>query len=232
MARPVRPPVRRTQAQRREATRQKLLDAAVAQLVEEGYARTTTIAVAQRAGTSQGALFKHFPSKAALLGAAVEQLFPRLIGEYQALVRRAPSDGDRVEAAVAQLWALYQRPELQAALELFVAARTDPELADVLAVVNPPHRASLQRAAHALFPEAAAAVGDAFDGWADLALYAVQGVALECMALPAGPAHRRVFEVLSLLLRTAFVATSAPGAAAALAPEPVVRSPRPRGGTR
>src|SRR5687768_1186586 len=110
--------VRRTQAERREATRQKLLDATVALLVEAGYARTTTIAVAQRAGTSQGALFKHFPTRGALLGAAVESLFPRLISEYRSVLSRVPPQGDRAGAAVELLWAVYQRPELQAAVEL------------------------------------------------------------------------------------------------------------------
>ena len=71
------PPARRTQQERRDSTRTRLLEATVECLVELGYARTTTLAVAQRAEVSQGALFKHFPTKAALLGAAVERLFPR-----------------------------------------------------------------------------------------------------------------------------------------------------------
>jgi AcrR family transcriptional regulator len=198
-AAPPAPAARRTQAERREGTRQKLLDATVALLVEAGYARTTTIAVAQRAGTSQGALFKHFPTRGALLGAAVEALFPRLISEYRAVLARVPPRGDRAGASIELLWAVYQRPELQAAVELFVAARCDPELADVLARVNPPHREALRQAARALFPEAAASPH--FDGAVELALYAVQGVATECMALPAGPSHRKVLEVLAALLR-------------------------------
>jgi AcrR family transcriptional regulator len=204
--RPVAP--RRTQAERREGTREKLLEATVGCLVEVGYARTTTILVAQRAGTSQGALFKHFPSKAALLGAAVERLFPRLIAEYRTVLKRLPTEGDRAQGAVELLWELYQRPELQAAVELFAAARTDAELADTLAQVNPPHRARLREAARELFPEAAVARPD-FEAWVELALYTVQGLAVERMSQPTAPAHRQVLDMLAALLRSAFEAQAA-----------------------
>jgi AcrR family transcriptional regulator len=194
---------RRTQAERREGTRQKLLDATVGCLVEVGSARTTTILVAQRAGCSQGALFKHFPSKGALLGAAVESLFPRLIAEYRTVLRRLPTEGDRAQGAVELLWELYQRPELQVAVELFAAARTDPELADVLAQVNPPHRERLRAAARELFPEAAAN-SPGFEALVELTLYTVQGLAVERMSQPTSHAHRQVLDMLAALLRGAF----------------------------
>ncbi|MBF5043453.1 TetR/AcrR family transcriptional regulator [Aggregicoccus sp. 17bor-14] len=196
-------PRRRTQAERREGTRAKLLEATLACLVEVGYARTTTIGVAARAGCSQGALFKHFPGKGALLGAAVESLFPRLIAEYRTVLQRLPTEGDRAASAVELLWEIYQRPELQVAVELFVAARTDPELADVLAQVNPPHRARLREAARELFPEAATQ-NPGFESLVELTLYSVQGLAVERMSQPTSPAHRQVLDVLAALLRSAF----------------------------
>ena len=49
------PTVRRTQAERRETTRTKLLDAAVECLTERGYAATSVVDVQQRAGVSRGA---------------------------------------------------------------------------------------------------------------------------------------------------------------------------------
>jgi AcrR family transcriptional regulator len=49
------PATRRTHAERRETTRLALLDAAVACLMEDGYAALTTRKVAERAGVSQGA---------------------------------------------------------------------------------------------------------------------------------------------------------------------------------
>ncbi|MFP2912668.1 TetR/AcrR family transcriptional regulator, partial [Pyxidicoccus sp. 3LFB2] len=118
-------PPRRTQQERRETTRRKLLDATISTLVELGHARLTTVEVAKRAGLSQGALFTHFDTKEELLAAAVEHLFPRIIQDYLAGVGARPASRDRIAAAVDMLWAVYQRPELQAAIELYVAARTD-----------------------------------------------------------------------------------------------------------
>ncbi|HYO54317.1 TetR/AcrR family transcriptional regulator [Archangium sp.] len=198
------PRVRRTQQERRDSTRLKLLEATVECLVELGYARTTTLAVAQRAGISHGALFKHFPTKAALLGAAVEHLFPRLIAEYRSALDATPAlPGDRVAQAIERLWSIYQRPELLAAIELYVAARTDPELASALSTVDPPHRRHLHRVARELFPNAAA-THPGFDAIIELILNAVQGAAAGGGALPSNPDHRRMLALLIQLARGAF----------------------------
>lgn len=198
------PRVRRTQQERRDTTRLKLLDATVECLVELGHAGTTTLAIAQRAGISHGALFKHFPTKAGLLAAAVEHLFPRLISEYRSELDATPAPaGDRVAQAIERLWSIYQRPELLAAIELYVAARTDPELASALSTVDPPHRRHLHRVARELFPDVAATHPD-FDAIIELILNAVQGAAVGGVALPANPDHRQMLALLVQLARGAF----------------------------
>ncbi|WP_208647256.1 TetR/AcrR family transcriptional regulator [Corallococcus interemptor] len=196
-------PARRTQAERRESTRRKLLDATIETLVEQGYARLTTVEVAKRAGVSQGALFTHFETKEELLAVAVEHLFPRLIQDFLAGVGARPSGRDRVGAAVDMLWAAYQRPELQAAIELYVAARTSPELQKALAAVDGPHRQNLHRVARELFPDVAATHPD-FDDVVELALDAVQGAAVGGAARPEDPAHRRMLDTLARFMRVAF----------------------------
>jgi AcrR family transcriptional regulator len=197
------PAPRRTQQERRDATRLKLLDATVECLVELGYARTTTVAVAQRAEVSHGALFKHFPTKAALLGAAVERLFPSLIARYRAEFANLPAaPEDRIAEAIERLWSIYQRPELLAAIELYVAARTDAELAAALSLVDPPHRRHLHRVARELFPDVAAR-HPGFDSLIELILNAVQGAAVGGAALPANPDHRGMLTLLVQLSRRA-----------------------------
>ncbi|QAT88641.1 TetR family transcriptional regulator [Corallococcus coralloides] len=196
-------PVRRTQAERRESTRRKLLDATIETLVEQGYARLTTVEVAKRAGVSQGALFTHFETKEELLAVAVEHLFPRLIQDFLAGVGARPSGKDRVGAAVDMLWTAYQRPELQAAIELYVAARTSPELQKALAAVDGPHRQNMHRVARELFPDVAATHSE-FDGVVELALDAVQGAAVGGAARPEDPAHRRMLDTLARFMRVAF----------------------------
>ncbi|MGE6760251.1 TetR/AcrR family transcriptional regulator [Corallococcus interemptor] len=200
---PAAAPARRTQAERRESTRRKLLDATIETLVEQGYARLTTVEVAKRAGVSQGALFTHFETKEELLAVAVEHLFPRLIQDFLAGVGARPSGRDRVGAAVDMLWAAYQRPELQAAIELYVAARTSPDLQKALAAVDGPHRQNLHRVARELFPDVAATHPD-FDDVVELALDAVQGAAVGGAARPEDPAHRRMLDTLARFMRVAF----------------------------
>lgn len=201
-SKPTEAPARRTQQERRETTRRKLLDATIATLVELGYARLTTVEVAKRAGVSQGALFTHFDTKEELLAVAVEHLFPRLIQDYLAAVGARPQGKDRIAAAVDMLWAIYQRPELQAAIELYVAARTDTELQAALATVDGPHRKNLHRVARELFPEAAAHPD--FNDVVELALDAVQGAAVGGTARPDDPAHRRMLDMLARFMRAAF----------------------------
>ena len=59
----------RTQQQRREETRARLLDAAIDTIVEIGYARASAAVIARRAQVSDGALFKHFATMGDFMGA-------------------------------------------------------------------------------------------------------------------------------------------------------------------
>lgn len=112
-------PTRRTQAQRSGATRTALLDATLELLVEVGYARTTTQAVADRAGVSRGAQLHHFPTRADLVVQAVRHL------GWQ---RRAAIDAAGPDTGLDALAELFTGPLFVAGLELLVAARTDAEL--------------------------------------------------------------------------------------------------------
>src|SRR5208282_2690558 len=71
------PAPRRSQAERSATTRDALLDATIACLVEDGYANTTTSRVAERAGVSRGAHLHHFQTRQVLLAAAMERLAER-----------------------------------------------------------------------------------------------------------------------------------------------------------
>lgn len=63
---------RRTQEERRDATRRALIGAARRQFAESGYAATNTPAIAAEAGVTRGALYHHFADKQALFEAVVE----------------------------------------------------------------------------------------------------------------------------------------------------------------
>src|SRR3954454_1040137 len=101
---------RRSQAERSAATREALLDAAIECLIDEGYASTTTSAVALRAGLSRGAHLHHFQTRTALGGAAVEQLARPWMGELREAAAQLPDGPDRTLAGLDLLWAYYASP--------------------------------------------------------------------------------------------------------------------------
>ena len=119
---------RRTQEERSAETRLRLLDATVDCLVEFGYAGTTTSAVQERAGVSRGALMHHYSSKADLMVAAVRHLASQRGANLRAQAADLPLGEDRVSQAMDLLWETFRGPLFTATLELWAAARTDPEL--------------------------------------------------------------------------------------------------------
>jgi AcrR family transcriptional regulator len=122
----------RTRSERTADSRLLILEAAVACLVEDGYAGASTLAVQARAGVSRGRLLHHFPSRAELLVAATEHLATTRLAEIR---RRAaaemaglPPGPERIDRAIDLMWATFQEPPFWAAVELWTAGRTDPEL--------------------------------------------------------------------------------------------------------
>src|SRR5437870_7490912 len=101
---------RRSQEERREATRGAVLDATVECLAELGYSGTTTTRIARRARVSRGALLHYYASKIDLLTGAVEHIFRRRDEEFRAAVAALPAGADRHSAAVDILWKMFSGP--------------------------------------------------------------------------------------------------------------------------
>jgi AcrR family transcriptional regulator len=118
------------------ATRAALLEAALECLVELGYGATTTIEVAKRAGVSRGAQLHHFPTRAELLSAAVESLTERRQAEFRKAFANFDPGVDQVDAAIDLLWSMFQGPTFVAWAELWMAARTDPGLAEKMVEIG------------------------------------------------------------------------------------------------
>ena len=130
------------QEERTRAMRLRLLEATVECLVERGYSGTSTTLVSTRAGVSRGAQLHHFPTKNDLVVAAVEHLTELRGAELLASLSEssdevAASTVDRITRLRRVLRLLgehFSSPVFTAALELWVAARTDEVL---LAAVGP-----------------------------------------------------------------------------------------------
>lgn len=186
-------PQRAQQARARD-TRLLILDAAVQCLNEHGYAGTTTTLIQQRAGVSRGRLLHHFPSRMELLAAASRHLvgvravdFAEHLGGY---LGDRLSGRRRVERAVELTWSTFHHPYFWAAMELWLAARSDTELREVLAPHERKLGATIQESMDRFF-------GSEFTGHpryatlCDILFTSMRGVKLSYAVVPRNPATDR-----------------------------------------
>ena len=123
-----------SQEERTRAMRLRLLEATVGCLAEYGWAGTSTTLISQRAGVSRGAQLHHFPTKNDLVVAAVEHLALVRRDELAQAAASLPTGARRTRAVLEMLGEHFTSDVFVAALELWVAARTDEAL---LAAVGP-----------------------------------------------------------------------------------------------
>ncbi|GGO89051.1 TetR family transcriptional regulator [Nocardioides phosphati] len=114
--------------------RARLLEATIQCLVDAGFAGTSTTLVSKIAGVSRGAQLHHFPTKNDLVVAAVRHLADQRAIEFEAAQRELPVGEGRTRAVLDILAEYVTSPFFTAALELWVAARSDEQL---LAAVGP-----------------------------------------------------------------------------------------------
>jgi AcrR family transcriptional regulator len=191
--------VRRTQEQRSASTRQRLLDATIESLVEDGYAATSTTAVCARAGLSRGAQLHHFPTKAELVIAAVAHLAQRRAKELVAEVPRAGTAEERLARALDAIWASFSGPLFAAALELWVAARSDAELRKSLVRFE----RQVGRAMTEMFGELAgrdSRAGRDLGALLELTFHMMRGMALQRILRDDDTERRRLFELWKQLV--------------------------------
>jgi AcrR family transcriptional regulator len=180
---------RRSQAERSATTREALLDATIACLVEDGYANTTTSRVAERAGLSRGAHLHHFQTRDALLAAAMKRLAERRGEALLAAAEKLPGGRERLVGGLDLLWSGYASPLYQAALDLWSHARTDPGLREQLAVVERELDRQTLSVSRTLFGELAERPG--FDRLIEMAAATMRGLALLDTLHPGGGRNRR-----------------------------------------
>ncbi len=151
------PPRRRRsggwQAAKSASRRVLILDAALECFVTLGYARTTSERIAERAGVSRGAMVHHFPTKQGLVQAAIEHLCAKRIESFRAGISAIGDARDRAERGLDAYWAHLNGPQFAAFQELVVAARTNPELDEVLRPATARFEREWYRAACEIFPE-------------------------------------------------------------------------------
>ncbi|MFL6140025.1 MAG: TetR/AcrR family transcriptional regulator [Frankiaceae bacterium] len=89
-------------AARLSASRAAIVDAALALMADGGYAAVSLAAVADRAKVAIGTVYRHFPSKSALVAETFRQASDRELAAVRRALAAVPPEraGDAVEAAV------------------------------------------------------------------------------------------------------------------------------------
>jgi AcrR family transcriptional regulator len=182
-------PTRRSQAERSASTREALLDATIACLVEDGYANTTTARVSERAGLSRGAHLHHFQTRQALLAAAMEHLAERRGESLLQAAEKLPAGKERLAEGLDLLWKSYASPLYQAALDLWTHARTDAELRERLIPVERELDRQTLRVSRTVFGELADRPG--FGHLIEMAHATMRGLALLDTLQPGAGRNRR-----------------------------------------
>jgi len=171
---------RRSQAERSAGTRGRLIEAAISCLHRLGYGGTTVTLVAQEAGVSRGAMTHQFAAKTDLMLAVVRAVFDKDGRDYARYIA-AVSPRDFLRTLPATMWEVISQPSGVAVMEIMLAARSDPELAEKFRLLE----SGMAAEAHDWLIErlAAADLAERADSRAVHRLFvaAVRGLALEAV---------------------------------------------------
>lgn len=184
-----------------------LLDAAAACLVEQGLAGFTTTEVIRRSGRSTGALYRHFPAKTDLLEATVVHVFAELRASFVAMLEDQPDEERTLNGMLGLLWAQMSDPRLVALFEAYTAARTDPTVQQALEPAIREHSRGLHELMYDVVGNRFGVANERVLSTANLAIFAMQGLALNQQAIPDPPAVDALLADLADLAAWAFADT-------------------------
>jgi AcrR family transcriptional regulator len=146
---------RRTQAERSEETRTRILKAAANLIRKRGYARFRTAEVARESGLSRGAQLHHFPTKDSLVVATLEYVFE----QAQVLSRRRASavnkPRDLIEAVIEDAREFFFSEHFMVAIDIVLSTSTNQSVRKQILDISRKAR----RPAEAAWAEALAANG-------------------------------------------------------------------------
>jgi AcrR family transcriptional regulator len=193
-------PRRRTQAERTADTRSRLIQAAITCLFRTGYSATTIGTVAEEAAVSRGAITHQFPAKTDLMLAVVQSVFEDDGALYNATI--ATMDPRQWLLQLPRtMWTVISRPSGIAVIEIMLASRADPELAEKLRAIQ----TAIDKRAHAWSAERvkAASLAPHPDAEALHELYvaAIRGLALQATFMNNADGVQKSLRVLSDAMR-------------------------------
>jgi AcrR family transcriptional regulator len=116
-------PARRTQAERSQATRDALIEAARLLFAERGYAGVGTEEIVRAAGVTRGALYHHFGGKRDLFEAVYERIEVEL--------------AQRIATGALERGATEPLEAMRAGAEMFLRACTEPDVQRIVLLDGP-----------------------------------------------------------------------------------------------
>lgn len=212
--------VRRSHAERSEATRARLIATTIELLHDRSYHGATVFEVAKAAGLTHGALQHHFGSKAALMMAVTAEILRSSDESGVAWPAPALPLPERATRYVQALWQrVYEPPRFLAAWSVYFGSAAEPEVRAAVGVQRAELSRALRKRFREVFPEVDA--GPDAAALADLVFSALRGIAIVRLF---GPAPRESAAQLRAL--AALIALRVGSLAQPRPPSPRKRSPR------
>ena len=136
------------------ATRARVLDAAVASILEKGYYRTSSNEIARRAGVTWGTLQHQFGSRELLLLEVLNQRWHDLQNEMATAEVRGTTLEERLHSVLDVLATHYGEPAQLASLQILLDLSRDPDVSRATKRAIDEHGARLIEAWQPLFEQA------------------------------------------------------------------------------
>jgi AcrR family transcriptional regulator len=109
------------------ATRNRVIDAAVACILERGFYRASSNEIARRAGVTWGVIQHHFGTREELLLAVLRQDYQRFIAGLASAKITGETTAERLASLAELVWSYYGRPEYVATMQIQLNLSRDPQ---------------------------------------------------------------------------------------------------------
>jgi len=177
-----------------QRTRARILDAAMRLFAERGYGPVTNADIADVANLTRGAMLYHFPTREALVEAAVAHIQAARTALFEAAFDKPHQDVDTAEHVIDIYWALLHELPFLAFRSLEAAARSDAALQTLLTpALEEFDRAEMGVATPGMLQ---AGSGPRLQASRDLARFALEGLALAKLTYDADGRAERLIAVI------------------------------------
>jgi AcrR family transcriptional regulator len=109
------------------ATRVRVIEAAVACILERGFYRASSNEIARRAGVTWGVIQHHFGTREELLLAVLRRDFDRFIAGLHSAEIEGETTAQRLASLADLVWSYYGRPEYVATMQIQLNLSRDPQ---------------------------------------------------------------------------------------------------------